>query len=134
MRIVIEVFAALIARLVGGLLGALSFRDLETGRSDRIVVAPAFELVNQEGERISFWGVNEGGQAMIAFGSRGIRERATGQEPHHLPGFGNPENQTCRFRTGKRRWPDAQNEWRRSEDSSAAPCEPGWEADPAHGT
>jgi hypothetical protein len=60
-----------------------------------MIRARSFELVNEAGEPISFWGVDQGQNAVLAFGSRGLDLRGA---PHGVPaGLSNPENQLVAF-------------------------------------
>jgi hypothetical protein len=60
--------------------------------AQQVIRARSFELVNEAGETISLWGVDQGGNAVLAFGSRGLALK--GARPHGVPaGLLNPENQ-----------------------------------------
>ncbi len=88
--------AALIAGFAGGILGMLVVRAHEPPRSEQVIRARSFELVNEAGETISLWGVDQGGNAVLAFGSRGLALK--GARPHGVPaGLLNPENQLAAF-------------------------------------
>jgi hypothetical protein len=92
MKPILVIVAALVAGFVGGIL---SGRVARTG-DQRVVRARSFELVNETGQTISFWGVDNGQNAVLTFGSRGFA--LEGARPHSLPvGLGNPHNQLTAF-------------------------------------
>jgi len=64
-------------------------------RTEQVIRARSFELVNEAGHPISFWGVDQGQNAVLAFGSRGL---ALSDAPRRVPaGLSNPENQLAAF-------------------------------------
>jgi hypothetical protein len=67
MKQIFLIMAALLAGFVGGVLGA---RVSRVG-SQQVVRARSFELVNEAGQAISFWGVDRGQNIVLTFGSRG---------------------------------------------------------------
>jgi hypothetical protein len=89
MRAISVIVAALVAGFVGGILGARMGRTSEQGPR-RIVRARSFELVDAAGQAISFWGVDQGDNAVLAFGSRGLAPG--GARPRSI-GLANPDNQ-----------------------------------------
>src|ERR1700753_1490608 len=92
MKIIWSTTAALIAGFVGGVLGMLVLSAHQSSRPKQVVRARAFDLVNEAGDPISFWGVDGGQNAVLAFGSRGLSLNGGG--PHAVPaGLSAPENQ-----------------------------------------
>lgn len=89
------ILGALAAGFVGGVVGA---RVAGTGERDprAVVRARSFELVNETGQTISFWGVDNIQHAVLAFGSRGlVVDRA---HPSGMPAeLRNPDNQLTAF-------------------------------------
>jgi hypothetical protein len=95
MKTIWSTVAALMAGFAGGISGMLVMRAHEPPRSEQMIRARGFELVNEAGEPISFWGVDQGQNAVLAFGSRGLDLRGA---PHGVPaGLSNPENQLAAF-------------------------------------
>jgi hypothetical protein len=95
MKPLIVILGALAAGFVGGVVGA---RVAGTGEKDPISVirARSFELVNESGQTISFWGVDNIQQAVLAFGSRGFALNEV--HPNGIPaGLRNPDNQLTAF-------------------------------------
>ena len=93
MKNVLIVAAALLAGLGGGVLGGLLVRARER---EQPVRARSFELLDKAGRVISFWGVDQEHNAVLAFGSRGL---AVGdRQPSDVPsGIDNPLNQLTSF-------------------------------------
>jgi hypothetical protein len=84
--------AALAAGFVGGVVGTLAMRPREQPRTEQFIRARSFELVNERGQAISFWGIDEGQNVVLAFGSRGLPQGSAipGRPPEDLK---NPDNQ-----------------------------------------
>lgn len=79
--------AALLAGFVGGILGMFVVRAREQQQPGRIVRARSFELVDEAGRAISFWGLDRGHNAVLTFGRGGAL-------PGNAPfGLENPDNQ-----------------------------------------
>jgi len=70
MKYLITTTVALIAGFVGGLLGARAPRSGDPGTKE-VIRARSFEVVNEVGQVISYWGVDEGDNLVLTFGSRG---------------------------------------------------------------
>jgi hypothetical protein len=89
------IVAALLAGFVGGLLGMFVVRAREQQQPGRTVRAHSFELVDEAGRTISYWGVDRGQNVVLAFGSRPGTILAEGAAtPVHAPfGLQNPQNQ-----------------------------------------
>ncbi len=88
MKSILTVAAALIAGFIGGLIGT----RLSGARDQVIARAHSFELLDESGEVISFWGVDSGHNAVLAFGNRG--RAPGGAHPQSVPaGLANPDNQ-----------------------------------------
>jgi hypothetical protein len=81
--------------LFAGFLGGIvSMRIARTGDGDikQVIRARSFELVDAAGQAISFWGVDNRDNAVLAFGSRGLAPG--GARPRSTPlGLTNPDNQ-----------------------------------------
>jgi len=91
MKYIPVILAALLAGFIGGILGT---RVIRIGEQDlkQVVRARSFELVDEKGNTISFWGIDRGDNAVLAFGSRGLAPG--GAHPQNIPlGLVNPENQ-----------------------------------------
>jgi hypothetical protein len=57
-----------------------------------VILAHSFELVNETGQTISFWGVDDIQHAVLAFGNRGFASNEA--HPRGIPtGLRNPDNQ-----------------------------------------
>jgi hypothetical protein len=65
------IVTALLAGFVGGILGTHVSRAREQPGVEQVVRARSFELVNQAGQTISYWGVDQGHNAVLAFGRPG---------------------------------------------------------------
>src|SRR5436190_17036465 len=92
MKPIVVIVTALIAGFLGGLLGTRFPRPSDPG----VIRAHSFELVNETGQTISFWGVDTGRNAVLAFGDRGFA--LGGQHPNDVPiGLQNPHNQLAAF-------------------------------------
>jgi hypothetical protein len=64
------IIAALLAGFVGGILGTRVGRARQQN-SQQVIRARSFELVNEAGQVLSFWGVDKGQNIVLTFGSRG---------------------------------------------------------------
>lgn len=85
------ILAASVAGFLGGVLGA---RTGYSGQQEptTVVRARSFEVLDERGQTISFWGVDQGRNAVLAFGSRGFA--LNGSRANRMPaGLSNPENQ-----------------------------------------
>ena len=85
------ILGAFVAGFFGGVLGT---RMGSSGEQDpkAVVRARGFEVLDEHGQTISFWGVDQGQNAVLAFGSRGFAPG--GARPHNTPpGLSNPDNQ-----------------------------------------
>lgn len=86
MRQIIVIVAALLAGFVGGVLGTRLSRTGEQYRPERVVRARRFELVDEAGNVIAFWGVDKRLYTVLAFrgpesgssGGAGSGERSSG--------------------------------------------------------
>lgn len=65
--------AALVAGLLGGMTSPLILR-LSERNPQQVIRARSFELVNATGQMISYWGIDDGGNIVLAFGSRGLQK------------------------------------------------------------
>jgi hypothetical protein len=95
MKRTVFVLAALLAGFLGGVVGTLVIGIREHTRLEQVVRARSFELVNDAGQAISYWGVDKGQNVVLAFGSRPGTLLAEGAaRPGHFPaGLDNPRNQ-----------------------------------------
>src|SRR5579872_7101130 len=95
MKHFVVIALALFAGFIGGILGTRISQPTQP-TVDQIVRAHSFELVNAAGETISFWGVDQGNNIVLAFGGRGLS--IGGEHPRALPaGLANPDNQLTAF-------------------------------------
>lgn len=95
MKQILTIVAALLAGFVGGILGTRVAPARHEGSPEQIVRARSFELVNKSGQAISYWGVDKGDNAVLAFASHWP---ATSGGPHDPSGpppqpLDNPRNQ-----------------------------------------
>jgi hypothetical protein len=81
------IVGALLAGFVGGVLGTRVMRTREQLNSELVVRARSFELVNESGQTISYWGVDKGQNTVLAFGKAGALSGHPGL------GLGDPLNQ-----------------------------------------
>jgi hypothetical protein len=73
MKPFVTLVAALIAGFVGGIFGSrVPHREDQEPR--QVIRARSFELVDEAGRAISYWGIDKGGDLVLAFGSRGAFE------------------------------------------------------------
>lgn len=82
--------AAFVAGLVGGIAGSRFAMTGDRG-TNSVVRARSFELVDETGQAISFWGVDQGHNAVLAFGSRssaGTTSRSLENPDNQLASFG----------------------------------------------
>ena len=82
--------AALVAGFLGGILGARVVLSREAQAPARLLRARGFELVDESGQVISYWGIDKANYAVLAFGNHWPPELAKGQ-PH--PTVQQSENQ-----------------------------------------
>jgi hypothetical protein len=81
MKQVYVVVAALVAGLIGGIVGARLMRPREQAAPPQVIRARAFELVDEGGRVISYWGIDKNDYAVLAFGSHWPADLAKGH-PH----------------------------------------------------
>lgn len=93
MKSTLVIVAALLAGFVGGVLGASLIRSREQSHPEQVLRARSFELVDEAGRAISFWGVDKGQNAVLAFGSHWPKQPAG----HPLPPLDDPRNQRAVF-------------------------------------
>jgi hypothetical protein len=72
MKQIAVILSALFAGFIGGVLGTFAIRTREQLRPEQVVRARSFQLVNSAGQAISYWGVDNGQNAVIAFANRGL--------------------------------------------------------------
>lgn len=95
MRQTTLVVAALAAGFAGGIASTFAVRGYTQPRPEQVLRARSFELVDDAGRPISYWGIDDGHNVVLAFGSRpGTRHSEGAPRPAHAPhGLYNPENQ-----------------------------------------
>ena len=87
MRSVFFVIAGLVAGFVGGVLGARLTLHREQALSEQVVRARSFELLDEAGQAISYWGIDNNKNAVLAFGSHWPTTKVRGGSPSgHPPG------------------------------------------------
>lgn len=84
---------AILAGLLGGICGPLVVRSVEGPPAANIVRARSFELVDEAGRAISYWGIDESGGAVLAFGRYASEPSPTLRSGHARRSLGNIENQ-----------------------------------------
>lgn len=87
------IVAALLAGFIGGILGARVARTHGLAHPEQAIRARSFELVDEEGRAISFWGVDKGQNTVLAFAGHWPKQpsgRGGGHPP--LP-LDDPHNQ-----------------------------------------
>ena len=91
MRHFLFILTAALAGFTGGFVGVRAANGPET-----IIRARSFELVDEEGRVVSFWGIDQRRQAVLAFGARGFA--LDGVRPKGDPaGLRNPNHQLAVF-------------------------------------
>jgi len=70
MKNTLVIAAALFAGFVGGVLGTSVMHIREQSHPDQVIRARSFELVDDKGRPISYWGVDKRHNAVLAFGGQ----------------------------------------------------------------
>ena len=70
MKTIYIVSISLMAGLVGGIVGTRLALSRESASPQKVVRATAFELIDETGQVISYWGVDKNNWAVLAFGNR----------------------------------------------------------------
>jgi hypothetical protein len=86
------ILVALIAGFVGGVLGTRISQAGWERRSQTLLRAQAFELVDETGNTISYWGIDKRNYAVLAFGSQ-RPVGSTGGRDYSRVDMTNPHNQ-----------------------------------------
>jgi hypothetical protein len=95
MRSFIHVAISLLAGLGGGILSNAILGSRQSTQPQKVLRAQSFEVVDQGGNAVAFWGVDQGHQVVLAFGGRG---HAPDEAARTLPGgLENPANQLAAF-------------------------------------
>ena len=68
----VTISIALLSGLAGGIAGAWVFQSWSSKHPEQLIRARSFELVDDAGHAISYWGISDGNEAVLAFGSRGL--------------------------------------------------------------
>jgi hypothetical protein len=79
MKNIVIVAAAMLAGFLGGILGTQLTGASRQGHPDQVIRARSFELVDEAGRAISFWGVDNENNAVLAFGSHRPRLAPAGR-------------------------------------------------------
>jgi hypothetical protein len=87
------ILTAVVAGFFGGVLATrMGYSSAQEPKS--VIRARGFEVVDERGQTISFWGVDQGQNVVLAFGSRGFAPG--GARPRNSPpGLSNPDNQVA---------------------------------------
>jgi hypothetical protein len=94
MRQIFVIGGALFAGFIGGLLGTMAIRTRVQPNIEQVIRARSFELVDERGQTISFWGVDQGNTAILAFGSHWPKISGDGSIPGPPSlGLADPHNQ-----------------------------------------
>jgi len=83
MKAILVVVLGLVAGFAGGVLGSRLTRTDERD-AKQVISARSFQLVDDTGRVISFWGIDDSQQVVLAFGSRGLA--LAGNPPGAQPG------------------------------------------------
>ncbi|MBZ5575671.1 MAG: hypothetical protein LAP40_03810 [Acidobacteriia bacterium] len=97
MKQIVLIIGALIAGFVGGLLGGRVDRGSDQDLPQQVIRARSFELVDESGTAISYWGIDKRKYAVLAFGSYwpvGAPDAPAGKHPADLS---DPRNQRGAF-------------------------------------
>lgn len=98
MKQIFVIGAAMLAGFLGGLLGAIAIRSREQPAVEQVIRARSFELVNERDQMISFWGVDKGNNAVLAFGSHWPKIAGEGAPPGPPQlDLADPHNQRAAF-------------------------------------
>jgi hypothetical protein len=87
------VMAALLAGFIGGILGERVARTRQQPHTEQLVRARSFELVDETGKTISYWGIDKGNNAVLAFGSHWPLPPPAGVGGQYPVGLDDPHNQ-----------------------------------------
>lgn len=95
MKRILLVAAVLLAAFAGGIFGSLVMRTREEERSEQVIRGHRFELTDDSGRVVSFWGIDNGQNAVLAFGSHRPRtQQGGGAAGNHSPSrLDDPSNQ-----------------------------------------
>jgi hypothetical protein len=78
MKQLILILACVMAGAVGGVLAAMAVQARADHRVRDVVRARQFELVDQTGKPISYWGIDKQKQVVLAFGLEHTKQAAVG--------------------------------------------------------
>ncbi len=67
MKTIFVTVIALFAGFVGGVFGSRYSAGIEQSRTQHVIRARSFELVDQKGKTVSIWGMNKQGHTLLAF-------------------------------------------------------------------
>jgi hypothetical protein len=93
MKQTILILAALLAGFVGGVLGTRVERAREQSRPEQVVRARSFEMVDEAGRAISYWGIDKRDHAVLAFGSYWPPDKTAKGAQHPILPPDDPDNQ-----------------------------------------
>jgi len=92
MKQTVLIVSALLAGFIGGTLGTYVARTYEQAHPEEVIRARSFELVDEAGNAVSFWGIDRSQNAVLAFGSHwpkppagpsGVRATRRHDNPHN---------------------------------------------------
>lgn len=99
MKQILIIGASLIAGFVGGILGTLVTHSTRQGPQEPVIRARSFELMDESGKVISYWGIDKNQYAVLAFGSYWPKGRPGGGHGSGQPqlDLADPANQRAAF-------------------------------------
>jgi hypothetical protein len=89
MKQIYVVIVALLAGFVGGFIGSRLALTRERPRVEQLLRSRAFELTDETGKTLAYWGVDKGGNAVLAFGSN----LPSSNSGNPVSGLDDPQNQ-----------------------------------------
>lgn len=84
------VVAALLAGFLGGVFGAVVIRTRQESQPQELVRARTFELIDEAGLTVSYWGIDKQQNAVLAFGSHWPKRAG---ESHPVLRLDDPDSQ-----------------------------------------
>lgn len=84
MKQIVVVVASLVAGFIGGIVGSRSMPPREQATPSNLIRARGFELVDEAGQAVSFWGLNSHNTAELVFGSHWSQPPAKGRPDRPL--------------------------------------------------
>jgi hypothetical protein len=93
MKQVLIIVAAFFAGLIGGVLGTSVILARERSHPEQVIRARSFELTDEAGQTVSFWGIDRSQNAVLAFGGHWPKAPAGRGGGHPPLPLDNPHNQ-----------------------------------------